>query len=460
MYANLYMGKEAIQSEDWRLIILMRFLTLLIAVFLIFPGNAKALAQHEDHMESMPGMQGSTAPPTDMRSPIGIPESRQGSGTSWLPDSTPMYAVHDQSDKWSFMYHGAAHMAYDKMNGPRGDTKLMLPNWTMLMARRNVGARNMWRLSGMISLDPITVGGSGYPLLFQTGETWQGQPLIDHQHPHNFFTELSATYTHALTPDSAIYAYLAPVGEPALGPVAYMHRTIGLDDPLAPIGHHWQDATHITFGVVTLGYQTRKWQYEISTFNGREPGENRYEIERPEFDSLSTRFSYNPNSALAAQVSYAFLKSPEALHPEENTHRTTASVIYNRPINLRSNFQSTFVWGRNRISGINLDSYLIEAQLKNDGGWTPFFRYEHSRKDAQELVLPASFSPDQAFGLRQTTLGIVRDIPSKGNLVFGAGGQLIFNSVPDELKGVYGDNPRGWLIFVRVHPKRHSMTMP
>jgi hypothetical protein len=31
-----------------------------------------------------------------------------------------------------------------------------------------------------------------------------------------------------------------------------MHRP-SQHDPDAPIGHHWQDSTHITFGVATLG---------------------------------------------------------------------------------------------------------------------------------------------------------------------------------------------------------------
>lgn len=389
----------------------------------------------------------------------GIPMGRHGSGTAWMPDSTPMYGIARRSGDWELMYHGAAFASYDDQNGPRGDSKLSLQNWAMMQGVRPVGEQNQLSLSAMLSLDPETVGGEGYPLIFQTGETWRSEPLIDRQHPHNFFSEISAKYTHAFTPDSSGFIYLAPVGEPALGPVTYMHRTFALDGPFAPIGHHWQDATHIAFGVVTLGHQRRDWQLEASTFNGREPGENRYEIEGPEFDSFSTRLSFNPSPNWALQASHAFLKSPEALHPEEDAHRTTASVIYNRRLGMNRNFQSTLVWGRNRIGGLDLDSYLLEAHLKQDGGWSLYTRYEWVGKNAEELVLPA-FPDDQVFDLQQVTVGAVRDLPSRGNLQWGIGLQVNFNLVPDALTPIYGDDPTGWLIFVRVHPKRmdHGMT--
>ncbi|HEY3377990.1 MAG TPA: hypothetical protein VGL77_10915, partial [Armatimonadota bacterium] len=302
-----------------------------LASILLFGGIARA--QEDTPMPesmSMPPTTSSTPMQmTTIVNPLAIPDTRDGGGTSWLPDSTPMYAIMRQSGPWQFMYHGAAHLLSDQMNGPRGDRTLSLPNWEMMTARRNVGMRNQWKLAAMLSLDPLTVGGSGYPLLLQTGESWHNQPLKDHQHPHNFFSELSATYTHLVTPESAVYLYAAPVGQPALGPVAYMHRTFALDDPLSPIGHHWQDSTHISYGVVTAGYQTRLWQAEVSTFNGREPGENRFAFEKPTFDSFSGRLSANPSSNLALQASFGYRKSPEALHPEENDHRISASVIYN-----------------------------------------------------------------------------------------------------------------------------------
>ncbi|MHB9109654.1 MAG: hypothetical protein ACYDCO_21600 [Armatimonadota bacterium] len=432
------------------------------------PTPPPAAARPEDHAghdmppaDEAPVVEDETATPvmahdhemTMTTQPLGISASRAGSGTSWLPDSTPMYGLMGMAGDWELMYHGAAHLMYDVMNGPRGDEKLVLPNWAMVMARHNPSPRDEWRLGAMLSLDPLTVGGAGYPLLLQTGETWNDEPLRDHQHPHNFFTELSARYTRAIGADAAGYLYLAPVGEPALGPPAYMHRTFSLDNPLAPIGHHWQDATHIAYGVVTAGVQNRQWQLEASTFNGREPGENRFEIESPTFDSFSARVSHNPTRDLALQASYGFLESPEALHPGD-AHRLAASTMYNRPLGTARNFQTTLVWGRNRSGGENFDSYLLEGQLKQDGGWTPFLRYEYIRKNAEELVLPETFDPEDRFNLQQVTLGIVRDLPSKGDYQWGIGAQGIISLLPEELTPVYGDNPTGWVIFLRVHPKR------
>ncbi len=411
---------------------------------------------HDESLQQAHQMTPTPAAQMMMANPIGLPASRFGSGTAWLPDSTPMYGLTSMSGAWHMMYHGRATVAYDDQNGPRGDQKMVGLNWAMAMAQRNLGQRNQLRLSAMLSLEPETVGGEGYPLLFQTGETWNGQPLVNRQHPHNFVSELSAKYTRAVTAKSAYFVYAAPVGEPALGPVSYMHRAFGLDDPVAPLGHHWQDATHIAYGVVTVGYQRRSWQLEGSTFNGREPGENRYEIVGPEFDSFSTRLSYNPSANWALQGSYAFLKSPEAIHPDEDTHRASASATYNRSLGPSRNLESTFVWGRNVINGNTLDSFLIEAQLKKDGGWTPYARYEWVQKNAEELVLADTFAPDKAFDLQQITLGVVRDLPLKGSFQWGIGIQANLNIVPNELVSVYGDNPTGWFVYLRVHPKRMS----
>ncbi|NPV45449.1 MAG: hypothetical protein HPY69_00720 [Armatimonadetes bacterium] len=371
-----------------------------------------------------------------------------------MPDSTPVYGISRQSGPWEWMYHGTAFAAYDRMNGPRGDRDLTGPNWAMAMGRRRIGSDSELQLRGMVSLDPVTVGGGGYPLLLQTGESWRGQPLMDHQHPHNYVSELAAQYRRATGPSSVASLYLGVVGEPALGPPAFMHRTLALDDPLAPIGHHWQDSTHIAYGVVTLGYATRTWQIELSTFNGREPGENRSRIESPEFDSASARLSHNPSPEWALQVSHGYLRRPEALHPEADIHRTTASAIFNRRLDERRNWQSAFVWGRNRVAGHDYDSFLLEASRKRDGGWSPYVRLEQVSKSSEELVLPSGFTASKGHLVRQFTLGAVRDLPIGGGYQWGVGGQVILSTVPDALEPVYGHNPTGWLVFVRVHPRQ------
>src|SRR5690349_23842684 len=216
--------------------------------------------------------------PMDMSMPaeriLGIPESRDGSGTSWLPDASPMRMVHYRAASWTLMLHGAAFGLYDDQGGPRGADRVVAVDWGMLAASRNLGEARL-ELRTMLSTEPWTVGSRGYPLLLQSGESYGGTPLHDRQHPHDLFVELAAIYERPLSNDVAFSLYLAPVGEPALGPVAIPHRPSAAADPFAPLGHHWQDATHITYGVVTAGLFTRTVTLEGSWFNGREPDEDR-----------------------------------------------------------------------------------------------------------------------------------------------------------------------------------------
>src|ERR1700743_1977312 len=257
----------------------------------------------------------------------------------------------------------------------------------MGMAQREIGENGLLHFNLMMSLDPLTEGGYGYPLLFQTGESWKSIPLVDRQHPHDLFAELSASYAQALSEKSDVSLYLGYPGEPALGPVAFMHRPSALADPDAPISHHWQDATHITFGVATIGFRYGDFKIEASSFTGREPDENRYDFDSPTFDSWSTRLDFNPSENWAFQVSHGFIKSPEALNPGENVYRTTASAIYSRPFGEENSFDATLVWGENKIpmqAGDN--SLLLEGniRLKKLDLYT---RYEFVQKTTEELNL-------------------------------------------------------------------------
>src|SRR5205809_156321 len=247
-----------------------------------------------------------------------------------------------------------------------------------------IGARLMMRL------DPLTEGGRGYPLLFQSGESWHDQPLHDRQHPHDLFSELSVSYSQQFTQVFSGYIYLGYPGEPALGPPTFMHRISALDDPDDPIGHHWQDSTHVTFGVATAGLQWRSVKTEGSVFTGREPDENRYDFDRPRFDSASARISWNPTPDVALQFSHGYLKSPEATDPTVNQHRTTASLVYNKPLTLDSNWSSSFVWGQlNNTGEEKTQSFLLETNYQHERD-TVYARLERVEKSGHELVLPES----------------------------------------------------------------------
>src|SRR5437773_4254134 len=184
----------------------------------------------------------------------------------------------------------------------------------------------------MLSLDPLTVTRRGYPLLLQSGEAFKGEPLHDAQHPHDLFMELAASYTRPVSDGVAFQVYGAPVGEPALGPAAFPHRLSASSDPLAPLGHHWQDSTHISFGVLTAGILTRKVKVEGSWFNGREPDDRRFDFDFRKLDSWSGRVSVNPTDSLSLQASYGLLETPEELEPGQSIRRATASASYNRKL--------------------------------------------------------------------------------------------------------------------------------
>ena len=325
-----------------------------VAILLFFPlvlaqehshedtsNPAATTPQHRQH-ESEHAM-------TMMDGPLGLPESRMASGTAWQPDSTPVHAIHFSRGDWSIMAHWNLFAGYDRQGSDRGDSQWIAPNWGMLMETRAFG-KGQIVVREMLSLDPVTVSTKGYPLLLQTGESFQGEALHDRQHPHDVFMEIAALYTRPLSESSALQIYIAPSGEPALGPVAFPHRASAASDPLAVLSHHWQDSTHISFGVLTAGLMTKVFKVEGSWFNGREPDEHRYGFDFRRLDSYSGRVSFNPFEAWSFQVSYGFLASPEALRPDESVHRLTASGTYAAKL-ASGVLAATAVVGRNDPSG-------------------------------------------------------------------------------------------------------------
>ena len=255
---------------------------------------------HEQHPPSHDHHQMQMA--MEMHSTIDLadPMSREGSGTSWIPDSSPMYGRMFMFGDNMLMLHGAIFPRYTNVSTRRGDDRIDAPNWFMAMFSHPLGDSTQFGSRLMMSLDPLTEGGRGYPLLFQTGESWNGEALHDRQHPHDLFDELSFSLSQKFEHDLSAYIYFGYPGEPALGPPAFMHRPSAMDDPDAPISHHWQDSTHITFGVATAGLQWRDIKIEGSIFTGREPDDDRYDFDRPRFDSYSGRLSWNPDTKSGA----------------------------------------------------------------------------------------------------------------------------------------------------------------
>jgi hypothetical protein len=394
----------------------------------------------------------------EMHSSIDLaePMSREGSGTSWLPDSSPMYGRMFMFGDDMLMLHSAIFPRYTNVSTRRGDDRIDAPNWFMAMYSHPLGESAQFGARVMMSLDPLTEGGRGYPLLFQSGESWNGEPLHDRQHPHDLFDELSLSLSQKFDHDLSAYIYFGYPGEPALGPPTFMHRPSAMDDPDAPIGHHWQDSTHVTFGVATAGLVWCNIKIEGSIFTGREPDEDRYDFDQPEFDSYSGRLSWNPTRNLAMQVSYGYIKSPEAFDPELNRHRTTASVIYNLPLGRDSNWANTFVWGQNNDTGQGkTQSFLVESDYQR-GRDTVYFRWEHVEKSGEELILNAA-ADARVFPGGAYTLGYVRDLSHGNGIDVGLGTQFTINRQPDTLGRYYGDDlGYAFQFFLRIRPSLHT----
>ncbi|HEX3127580.1 MAG TPA: hypothetical protein VH394_09625 [Thermoanaerobaculia bacterium] len=380
--------------------------------------------------------------------------SREASGTAWQPESAPHTGLHTMRGDWHLMAHGFLDLVYDDQDGPRGDEKLFSESMLMGMAVRPVGTGRLG-LRAMVSAEPWTVGDEGYPLLLQTGETADGRtPLVDRQHPHDLFMELAGTYSHDLGPDSSVFVYLGLPGEPALGPPAYLHRFSGMENPEAPLGHHWLDSTHITFGVATLGWVQGGFKLEGSAFKGREPDEDRTDIEDPKLDSWAVRASWQPAPDWSFQVSRGHLNSPEQLEAGIDKDRTTASAIYNRPLG-DGNWQTTFAWGRNESDpGETTDSFLLESAATLATRHTLFGRAERQEND--ELFGHGNEEEDEedhhgeVFTVGKISLGYVYDVLLRDAWKTGVGSLVSLALIPSELEDEYGETPVSWMVFLRT----------
>jgi hypothetical protein len=392
-----------------------------------------------------------------------VPMGRMSSGTSWQPDSSPMPMMHKQSGEWLLMFHYNFTMGVNSQGGPRGVTKFESANWFMPSAVRRVGPGTL-ELRGMFSAEPFTFPPGGSPLLFQTGETYKGEPLIDRQHPHDLFMELSATYTVPVGERASWFVYGGYPGEPALGPNAFMHRASASENTSAPLSHHLQDSSHISFGVLTTGFSYRWFKLEGSVFNGREPGENRYNFEAHPWNSRSLRLWFAPNSNWSMQVSHGFLRNPEAAEPGD-VRRTTASISYNKPLK-RGNWASSLIWGRNHESHggeiFNLNGYVAESTLKFLDRNYFYTRLELTDKNsilraADRLSLGIT-EHHPSFRIGAYTFGGARDLWNTEKTSVALGSDLTFYSKPSILDPIYGSNPVSWKVFVRVRPAQMDMS--
>ena len=411
-------------------------------------GSASASSMDHSRMGqmAMPEMKRGEHPAMQMNGALGpYPMQRESSGTSWQPDNSGHAGLMSVSDGWTLMAHGIVNLVYDQQSGPRGDDKVFASGMLMGMAAHSVGD-GILQFRASVSPDPL-MGPTGYPLLLASGETANGRDrLIDRQHPHDLFMELSASLSQDIGPTSSIFFYGGLPGEPAFGPPAFMHREAILDSPEAPISHHWLDSTHISFGVVTAGIVLDRVKLEVSRFNAREPDQHRWDIETGPLDSTAVRLSWNPTRELALQGSWGHFVDPEQLEPGVNQKRWSASLLYSREVAKRWNIAGTLAWGRKTIGNHNDDAFVIEASAKH-AEWTIFGRGEMTEN--RELMPLDEGGP--AYRVGKISLGAVRDFRISDHLSIGAGGLFAINFVPDALAHSYGgNNPTGTMAFVRL----------
>jgi hypothetical protein len=449
-----------------------RHISIVLIMLLCY---AAAFAQHEGHMQymqndtakksqkhdhmNMPGMNHDTTMHgmhmmTSQHS-LDLPMNRDGSGTSWVPDETPIYAYMIHGKKWMSMIHGSVFARYNNQDlfnkGSRGGSQFDSPNWFMAMTQRKVGKNGLFSLNSMFSLDPLTVGNDGYPLLYQTGESYQGKKLVDRQHPHDLFAELSIGYTQRVAKNAEVSLSVGYPGEPALGPPVFMHRLSAMNNPDAPLSHHYADATHITFGNATLGFRYKNVKLEGSVFTGHEPDEHRYGFDKARFDSYAMRLSVNPSKEWALQVSHGWLKSPEEADPHDDVKRFTASAIHTKMLNDNSYIATTLVYGRNDVHGKTQPGILLENSLQLNKS-AVYGRYEYVIKDAGELDLENLYPGNPDFKINALTLGVNRILTTfkQTNLTAGLQGSL--NVSPSALKPLYGNAPVGFQVYLRITP--------
>lgn len=418
-----------------------------------------ALAQHEHHHQPAKDSASKAVSHMTHSFSLSLPMARNGSGTGWQPDATPMYAYMKHGNKWNYMLHGSIFLRYTGQNfnnkGKKGaDSKVSIPNWFMGMAQRQVGNNGLLNVRAMVSLDRVFDGGAGYPLLFQSGESWKGKPLIDRQHPHDLISELSVAYTQRVNDKIDLTIYAGYPGEPALGPTAFMHRMSAFNNPDAVLGHHWQDATHITFGVVTAGIRYGKFKLEGSSFTGREPDENRFDFDKPRFNSYSYRLLFNPSANWALQVSKGFIKSPEPFEPDENVDRTTASVQHSASLGRGNRWiSSTLVWGLNDAGDHHQENSVLAETTVQLNKWGMYGRYEWVEKSAYEMGLISLWELGmEQFPVSMFSVGLNRQVASFGNTILQAGGQLSLYKIDRVVESVYGKTPLSGQVYLRITP--------
>jgi hypothetical protein len=362
----------------------------------------------------------------------------------------PPTSVAPQTTGWSIAVDGVLFATLDKQGGRRGETQFRSQNWLMAAGSHQLGPGS-FSATAMVSAEPLTAYGKGYAQIFQVGEAYEGLQITDHQHPHDLFMQLSAAWSVPLGDRTRLTFAGGPVGEPALGPVPFMHRASSAENPTAPIAHHIFDSTHIANGVILGRIDRGIASVEGSVFRGRESDDVRYDLDVGALDSWSIRGWVRPTSSWSIQASYGFLEEPEALEPGDQ-RRSSASASWSR--HRPSGFTAvTAAVGRNRRQYSTVDSVLLEGTHKA-GRWSVYGRFERTDVETEVLLFPNTVHVPHPGELVDTvrafTVGSVRDVATIRGLALGLGGDVTFYGVPEILQNTHDARPVSFHVFLRI----------
>ena len=372
------------------------------------------------------------------------------------PDPMKAMEAMEPQDRWTTMFHGYVFLNVNRQDGPSGGQEFDSQNHVMLVSMRRLWGGKV-SLLGTFTLEGATIPREGSRQLLQRGETYKGNLLVDRQHPHDLFVQVGAAWERSLSPSSRVRFYLAPVGEPALGPVAYPHRLSASENPTAPLSHHNHDSTHISSDVITAGWTAGPVTVEGSVFHGQEPDENRWDIDQGKLDSYSGRLTVSAPAGFSFQVSSGFRTHPEELEPGNQT-RSTASVSFERgdPENFLA---ATFVSGLNQTDDGREWGHMLEWTWKFTGKNFLYGRVEKVDRDLYELVhkqqRPEDLPRDRV-SVEAATLGFVRNVPILSDTETGLGVDFTFYRFPSSLDPVYGSHPVSFNGFFRVRFGSHG----
>jgi len=431
---------------------------------------ARPLAAQRD----MSGMGSSHAPMVSV--PLGIPLSRMASGTSWAPDSAPQRMIDVHAGDWLLMVHGQAFGQYDRQSGLHGDAQTGLVDWEMFSALRPA-AGGLVRATLMTSLERAVLGSRGYPQLLQSGGVASHQRIPNRQHPHDPVGEASAAYDHSLTSKLAASLYVAAVGEPALGPVAYMHRASASADPFAPIGHHWEDASHESAGVITAGLYSRAIKLEGSVFNGRDADSRDFNpnYDGARLDSYAGRVIVAPAGFVALAAWAGYLADHDPLEPGVSMQRFGASLMTTTRGVAGGSLATTLVWGLNNHHHNPAEhehdptvvtpthhlstAALVESTLEIGVRTSLYARLEQVQKSGYDLgFLTGDLT--ELFNVREIAVGAARDFADAGAVTFGLGARASVDLLPGTLRLTYQTtHPTGFAIYLRARPRLTSRHM-